>query len=54
MLLTDWFFALTALLALLGLAYVATDTVPRIIGTTAFIVTLAAIASTITGGTPWT
>lgn len=37
------FFAATALLALAGLAYVAAPDVPRISGTVAFIVTLAAL-----------
>lgn len=38
------FFAVAALGALLGLAYLAAPDVPRIAGSVAFIVTLAALA----------
>ncbi|MFC9752999.1 hypothetical protein [Streptomyces sp. NPDC056921] len=41
------FFPLAALLGLLGLAYVATPDVPRITGTVALILTLAALGAAI-------
>lgn len=41
------FFACAALLALLGLAYVAAPDVPRIAGTVALILTLAALGAAI-------
>lgn len=37
------FFAVTALIALAGLSAVALHAVPRVLGTTAFILTLAAL-----------